>query len=256
MSEADRHLLQAAGLSPSKVARFLHKSRQAVSRGVRGDADYFSDADLSKLNDEIGRQSSYLQARFQQAVGEAFGNLASRLQASAATGGLIDGIGRASRLWLILPDFVQGRLNQADSFRTLLDSVKGRESDGDRRPEVISFCDTAQTRAAIEAEFDESWFRIRRFAVLQCDLIAMLPSMVVIDPQSDPQCYVLSESGFVGLAPNVAAGRVSAIAAEVAKKIAPAPAASDQAGAKPFNLIAASTTEVLAASQNNPMIAA
>ncbi len=256
MSEVDRRLLQAAGLSPSKVARLLDKSRQAVSRGIRGEADYLSEADLAKMNEEIGRQSSFLQARFQHAVGEAFGNLVGRLRASAANGNLIEGLKRATRLWLIVPDFVQGRLNQPESFRTLLDTVKSRKVEGEKRPEVIAFCDTAQTRTAIEAEFDDSWFRIRRFAVLQCDLVAMLPSMVVVDPQYDPQCYILSDGGFVGLAPHEAAGRVSAIAAEVAKKMQPADSGSKGGGTKPFNLIAAGTTEVLAAGQKDSMVAA
>ncbi|MBX3566312.1 MAG: hypothetical protein KF730_17265 [Sphingomonas sp.] len=242
MSALDRRLLEVAGLTASGAAAIISKSRQAVAKGIRGETAYFGETDLRLISENVGNQSPVLRERFLEAIEEDFGDLANRLRAATATSGLMDAIAGAKRIWLILPDFVQSRLSQPQAYDGVIKAIKGQFGTVD----VIAFCDRLDTRTSIEREFmDEEWFETRSLAITQCDLVALLLPMVVVNPHQNPRCYVLSQSGFVDLSPHEAAGRVNAFSAAVTNKFRQAPVEREQPERRPFNLLVAEAKEVL-----------
>lgn len=229
MSSLDKRLLEATGLPASKIAELLNKTRQAVSKGINGTSDYFKDDDLAVLNVELGKQSPYVQARFQEALG---GELAERMKAATSTSGLVSAIGEAKYVWLILPDFVQSYAAQPTAYDAIFEEVNKHA------PVAIAFFETQSSGFEITQKFDEKLHRQKRCAMLRIDLVATLPPMVVINPQDAPQCYVLSSSGFVAMAPYDSAGRVAALAAAISPKFERPPAKGGKATEyrRPFDI--------------------
>lgn len=251
MSSQDRELLLKAGLTATRVAQLLGKSRQAVSKGLNGADDYFSPADLLRIKEGVERQEPEKVASLQEAVGEMFDDLAERLGARAPAHALEAGLALAERLWLIFPRFSVSFHEQPDAYLRIFGAVDARRpasSPGERPLEVIVFCDGRKNE--IEEQFDHVWFDERQLAVIACEIIGrMFAPIVVLDPHREESrgCYMLSGAGFVPMLPAQARASVSEFAAEVTDKIRDA--APAQSG-RPINMLTASPSTLLAVGIN------
>ena len=223
MSEQDRELLERAGLSASKVAKILGRSRQAVSKGLAADADYLSPTNLIEISKGVAAQFPDQSEPMREAVSDLFRDLAERLGARLPDQlGMAANVSTAHRLWLILPGYTVGFAQQPKAYLELFSMIDQRRPAQHRsvQLEVVIFCDKG--RPEIEEQFDHSWFDTRQLAVVQCGLVSqMFMPVVVVDPHLDGStgCYTLARDGFEPLDPAHARSRVFDFAESVSEKI-------------------------------------
>lgn len=213
MSVRDKRLLDAAEISASEAAAMLERSRQAVSKGVRSQRDYFSENEVVQLYRGIAPERPGARQRFR----EALGGLAARLEIATADTDFEAALIEASRAWLILPDFVQALHDRPEDYRSLLTKLKDSE-----RLEVIAFCDRRDGINAIGREFSPSWFEDERLAAVLCDVIETQTPMVILNPHLTPRCFVFARYGLAPLDTREAVRLVNALAARVVAKMSQA----------------------------------
>lgn len=250
MSEQDRELLIKAGLSATKVAKILNRSRQAVSKGIAAEPDYLTPNNLIELRSGVLAHHPECVEPFQDAVGEVIRDFAERLGSSVPNQlGMAATISEAHRLWLILPGFCDSFAKQRGHYYTLIHLIDqlrpGR--DADTQLEIVAFCD--RNRVEIEEQFAPSWFETRHLAVVQCELVQQIFSpIVVVNPHLDggTACYTLARNGFEPLDPDVARSRVSEFAEHVSEKIREKTRLSGQTRTgRPVNVLTAAPAVLL-----------
>lgn len=206
MSLRDVELLDAAEMSASEVASIFDRSRQAVSKGVRGPRDYFSESEVISIYTRIAPEKVGARERFRNALGE----LAARVEVATSSMEFGSAVETADRAWLILPDFVQALHDRRADYRALLDKLKSSD-----HIEVVAFCDRPDGIKAIGREFSADWYEDERIAVVLCDVINTQTPMVILNPHGTPRCFVFAAPGLVPLDSREAVRLVNALAAKV-----------------------------------------
>lgn len=248
MSVQDRKFLERSGLSPAKIAQLMGKSRQAVSKGIGGEEDYFSSSDLLAIAEGVGDKFPDAADSVQKTVSDIFQGLAEQVgRRNAVSAGVATAVADAERLWLILPEYAASFSEQSDDYLNLFASLDGRRPGvaAESPLEVIVFCHKG--REAIEMQFDDIWHQQRQLAVIQCDVVdKMSIPMVIADPHRDDRrtCYALAANGFEPLAPGLARSSVLEFAGHVTEKLR---ATVEPHPGKPLNLLTATPISLIEA---------
>lgn len=248
MSVQDRTFLERSGLSAAKIAQLVGKSRQAVSKGIGGEEDYFSSSDLVRIADKVDDKFPGATDSVQAAVSDIFHGLAEQIgRRNAVAAGVATAVSQAERLWLILPEYTVSFSEQSDDYINLFGAIDGRRpgAEGEHPLEVIVFCHKG--RESIEMQFDESWYQQRQLALIQCEVVdKMSIPMVIADPHRHEgrACYALAANGFEPLAPGLARSRVLEFAGHVTEKLR---ASAKPNQGKPLNLLTATPFSLIEA---------
>ena len=226
MSDLDRGFLERADLSATKVAGLMGKTRQAVSKGVAGERDYFIGQDLAQLTEAVDKAYPDRTPVFRAAVGEMFETLAERLGGGGNGGDLATAIGAAERIWLIFPRFATSYEAQKAAYDDVLAAINLRRPGSERELsdsvcslEVAVFCD--RSRASIERLFADSWFDTESAYFIECNIVDKMSPIIIIDQHLDGQsaCYSLVMKGFWAVEPREAEAMINAFGAHVTDKM-------------------------------------
>jgi transcriptional regulator with XRE-family HTH domain len=225
MSAQDRELLIKAGLTATKVAELMGKTRQAISKGLAGDRAYFDPTDLAELREAVAQQLPGKRLLLEKAIGDMFDSLAGRLGGGGPSRDVVAAIGAAERAWLIFPRFAASSMEQARAYEAVFEAIEARQppTSLDAPPsddlEITVYCD--RDRADIERKFHLSWFDQRQIAIIECDVVDKMTPTIILDPHNDDGnlCFGLVEKGFQPLARGEAAALIKAFAAHVSEKM-------------------------------------
>lgn len=224
MSVRDRDLLQKVGLSAAKVGELLGVSRQAISKGVAAERDYFDPTDLEHLTEAVGRRFPDKKPALQRAIGDMFETLAERFAAGGESRAVETALAQAERVWLVLPRFPTSSREQAAAYDSVFRTINERKppddlSDSGDQLEVVCYTDAAA--AEVEHRFHDDWFEQRQVIVFECEVVIDMSPMIVVDPHKDDAniCFQLVMRGFEPVAPGEAVQLVRRFGALVTAKM-------------------------------------
>jgi len=104
MAEIDAQLLKVAGLSAARVGEILHRSRQAISRGVRTDGSgYFNADEVHAIYEAALRETPAAAKTLREFITQHYEQLGR--EAEGASRSLAEVVAASRRLWIVLPDF-------------------------------------------------------------------------------------------------------------------------------------------------------
>lgn len=223
MSERDRRLIDGAGLTVSRLAELIDRSRQAVTRGVEGDDDYFTPGELAKIAERSKEKMPDKSEKIHEVVANTLRELADQIGQSATSAtDLVAAVAKARRLWLALPDYSTSYGEQTEAYQRLFTAINKRQpgTAGDPGLQVIVW--SSNSRSQISLQFYESWYERRKLAIITSEMVeALNVPMIIVDPdiQGGQGCFTLAASGFAPLAPATARSRVREFAGQLTTRM-------------------------------------
>jgi len=188
MSARDAGLLDVAALSASKAADLIGKSRQAVSRGLHLEEDYFNLGDVQRLHSAVVAKRPELKERIADYIRENYKALEKYVGGTPVDIDLQTAIATASSAWLFTADYMNLSVREPHLHQAIVDIIKNRN---------IEFT------AFVNGEVDKERFRRaaaenaptpkkndRIFVYDKCNFINAMPTMLLFNPRT-PTAFMM-----------------------------------------------------------------
>lgn len=194
MADCDVALIDAAGLSASRVADLLDKSRQAVSKGLKSKRPYFREDEVLAIYDEAVAAKPHARHGLQELIRLKFSDLADRLIDGDAEEGLVKAVAESHRVWVIAANYLQSRSLSEKRVSWL---VRHLISSG--LEEIVVLCENELEAEMVRREFPTAMFDRDQVAVFTCEILANLQFMLITFGPSTTKSFILAERGFAAL---------------------------------------------------------
>lgn len=195
MSVKDTGLLHISGLTAAAAADSLGRSRQAVSRGIKLDHDYFTPPEVQTIVESLAvklqQPREKLPDRVKNYILENYSELADIVGANGVSQSFKDAKERSKRVWLFMPRYTWLTESSPQVYASIVDLI-GR-TDKQFTVFLQGVAEANRFRAVVDKATGKDPDNLDHLVLVeQCEFLASLPTLLIFDPAT-PTAFVRAE---------------------------------------------------------------